>query len=88
MRNTFGVDAVFEIEGNSGGYVQVDFYEIGAPTTLVKESLYFMIGGAALTKVSLPANEAAKIGVSLALGQFTHRAGSTRARFAARWGDA
>lgn len=71
VRNTFGVDSVFEIEGNSGGYVQVDFYEVGAPATLVRDALYFMIGGTALTQCRLTPNESAKIGVSLGLGRFT-----------------
>jgi hypothetical protein len=71
VRNTFAIDAVFEVEGNGGGYVQVDFYEVGAPATVVRDALYFMIGGAALTQCRLAPNESAKIGVSLDLSRFT-----------------
>ena len=70
VRNTFSVDSVFELEGNSGGYVQVEFYEIGAPATIVREPLYFMMAGTALTQCRLAPNESAKIGVSLDLNRF------------------
>lgn len=71
VRNTFGVDSVFELEGNNGGYVQVDFYEVGAPATVVREALCFMIGGTTLTQCRLAPDESAKITVSLGLGQLT-----------------
>jgi hypothetical protein len=71
VRNTFGVESVFEVEGNSGGYAQVDFYEVGAPATALRDTLSFMMGGAPLTQCRLAPNEAAKITVSLGLGQFT-----------------
>jgi hypothetical protein len=70
LRNTFGADAVFQIEGIAKGKVSATFTEVGTPSASQTGVLEFTTGGSALSQQTLKPNEVAKFGVSLDVSQW------------------